>query len=166
MPKVLKMLTHADPQVTITANTPNVLSTIVQAEVPRGLGWVIPGTFPLVMKLRKSDGTDIHPESKIYVGLWVPSEPDRIWPVGYRTLYYPWHELSIDKQFDGDYRDAITFNLYMDILPLTEGERLIVQLISPDQIAPGQVRFYIPYWERTATEITEELAYRGSILLV
>ena len=166
MPKIAKVLTHADPQVTLTANTPNVLSTIITAEVPRGLGWVIPGAFPMVMKLRKADGTDIHPESRIYVGIWVPSEPDRIWPVGHRILYYPWAELSFDRQFDADYRDSIMFNLGVDILPLTESERLIIQIVSPDVVDPAKTVFYIPYWERTATEILDELAYRAGAILV
>jgi len=166
MAKVLKLLTHADPQVTLSQNTANVLSPIITATVPRGLGWVIPGNFPLVLKLQKADGTEISPESKLYIGIKVPSEPDRIWPVGFRVLYYPWAELSLDKQFDADYRDAIKIDLAMDILPLTEDEQLIIMLQSPDQISTSKVRFYIPYWERASIEIGEELTYRASILRV
>ncbi|MEM2125502.1 MAG: hypothetical protein QXQ53_03800 [Candidatus Methanosuratincola sp.] len=166
MPKVLKQLTHADPQVTLSANTPNVPSTIIRARVPRGLAWIFPGAFPWILKLVTSTGADIDPESKIYFYIRVPSEPDRLWPVGHRILYYPWADLDLAKQFDSDYRDAITVNLNLDILPLVEDEELIVQLISPDTIDTSRIRFYIPYWERTSTEVASELAYRASILRV
>ncbi len=166
MPKILKMLTHADPQVTLATNTANVLTPIITAKVPRGLAWVFPGSFPWVLKLVKADGTDISPESKIYFAIRVPSEPDRLWPVGWRILYYPWASLTLEKQFDADYREAITADLGMDVLPLSEDEELVILLHSPDQIDTTKVRFYIPYWERTSIEINEELSYRASVLRV
>lgn len=166
MPRILKLLTHADPQVTKTANTANVLSPIITAKVPRGLAWVIPGSFPWVLKLQKADGTELHPETRIYFFIRVPSEPDRLWPVGWRTLYYPWAELTIDKQFDEDYRQAITLDLGMDILPLTEDEELIISLLSPDVVDPNKIRFYIPYWERSSIEVNDELMYRANTIRV
>lgn len=166
MPKILKVLTHADPQVALSANTPNVLSPIVTATVPRGLAWVFPGSFPWVLKLVKSDGTDIDPESRIYFAIRVPAEPDRLWPVGYRILYYPWKELTLAQQMDSDYRDAITVSLGMDILPLAEDEQLVILLHSPDTIDTTKIRFHIPYFERGSTEISPELGYRASVLRV
>lgn len=166
MPKILKLLTHADPQVSLHANTPNVQSTIIRAVVPRGLAWVFPGTFPWVLKLQRSDGQEISPESKLYFYIRTPAEPDRLWPVGHRILYYPWAELSLDKQMDEDYRTAVTVNLGLDILPLAEEEELIIQCISPHVIDPSRIRFYIPYYERTSVEVNDELMYRASVLRV
>lgn len=164
MEKAQKFLTHADSFVTLTANTASVLTPILTAEVPRGLAWVIPGKFPLILKLQKSDGSEIGITSEFYFFIKIPSEGRIYFPVSSRFLYHPWADLSIAEQRDADYRDSLVIDLGVDFLPLVEEESLVIQLYSSDQIDTSKVRIYIPYFERAPAQIQDELAYRAEVL--
>jgi hypothetical protein len=164
--RVQKYLSHVDDAVTLSANTADVLSIIVSAQVPRGLAWVIPGKFPLILKLQASGGSEITITSKFYFGLMVPSEPDLVFNVGSKNYYHPWADLTIAQQRDADYQHALMVDFGIDFLALQEEEKLVIRLISPDVIDTSLIRFYIPYFERNPDEIDAELSYRAEWLKV
>jgi len=164
--RVLKYITHADSFVELKANTVGTLTTIFEAKVPRGLAWVIPGKFPLVLKLQQSDGSEIGITSEFYFGIKVPSEGHLVFPVSSRFIYHPWADLDIKDQRDIDFRESLMIDLGVDFLPIVEEESLLIQLYAAEQIDKTKVRVYIPYFERVPSEITEELAYRAEVLKV
>jgi len=164
--RIQKFLSHVSPYVTLKANTADVLTPIVEFKCPRGLSWVIPGRFPLILKLQKTDGSEIKGVSEIYWGLTTPSDPRRIYHVGAHNFYQPWADLSLDKQRDIDYEAALMIDLGIPFLPLQEEEAMFVQLYSADTIDTTKVIIYVPYFERAPSEIAEELGVRAELVKV
>ena len=161
-----KLLTHADPWVTSTANIPNRLSEGVRILCPRGLAWVLPGQFKLILKLQQSGGAEMPIDTEIYFGLQIPSENKLVFPVGTRLVYHPWADLSLSQQRDKDFDASLTCDLGMDFLPVQEEEALLIQLFSSQVIDTALVRFQIPYFEENIAGVSEELSYRAEVLRI
>ena len=164
MERVQKYITHADDFVKPTPNIANQLSVIFEAKVPRSLAWVIPGKFPMILKLQQAGGAEIDITSELYFHIRIPSVGRLLFPISPRIIYHPWVDLTTAQQRDADYRDSLVVNLGLEFLPLVEEESLVIQLYSPNVIDPSLLRIYIPYFERTPNEVTEELSYRAEIL--
>ena len=166
MEAIQKFITHTDDFVTITPNVANVPSVIFEATVPRSLAWVIPGQFPLILKLQQTGGAEIAITSELHFMIRIPSDRNILFPVSGRILYHPWADLSTAQQRNADYIDSLAVDLGVDFLPLIEEESLVIQLYSPNVIDPTLLRIYIPYFERTPNAILEELDYRAEVLRI
>jgi len=159
-----KLLTNSDTWVSIIPNTANQLTQIVRITCPRGLAWVIPGEFPLRLKMQATGGAELPISSEFYFGVRVPFEGQLIYPVGSRNLYHAWHDLSMRDQRDEDFSTAVLVDLGVDFLPIAEEEQLIISLFSSVVLAPALLRFQIPYFERSIADIGAELEYRRDAL--
>ena len=160
MPRVQKVLTQADPEVTLSPNAAGALSSIVKVAVPRGLAMVFPGRFPLVLKLKDSDGAELPDDSRIYFGIKKPGQPDFVHWFSARVLYEPWGNLTLAQQRNSEWEEAVTLDMQIPFLALVEEEELHIGVVSSSVAATAQVHFAIPYVERAAGEVGEELALR------
>ena len=166
MEAVQKFISHADEFVVIRPNVADVPSVIFEATVPRSLAWVIPGQFPLILKLQQADGTEIALTSELHFMVRIPSDKNVLFPVSGRIIYHPWADLTTAQQRNAEYIDSLVVDLGVDFLPLVEEESLIIQLTSPDVIDPARLRIYIPYFEQVPNAIPEELEYRAEVLKI
>lgn len=161
MPMVQKVLKQTDTDiVTLTANTANLLTPIIKVTCPRGLGMVFPGKFPLVMKLKSAVPAELPDDTKIYFGIKKPGQTDFIKWFTARTLYEPWGNLTVTQQRNADYQGSIIMDTQIPFIPIVEEEELYIGVLSTVVSATAQTTFSIPYVERGASEITEELALR------
>ena len=163
---IQKYITHTDDFVKPNPNVANVPSAIFEATVPRSLAWIIPGEFPLILKLQQADGSEIAITSELHFLVRIPSDKNILFPVSGRIIYHPWADLTTAQQRNAEFIDSLVIDLGVDFLPLIEEESLIIQLTSPNVIDPARLRIYIPYFEQTPDAIAEELAYREEVLRI
>lgn len=160
-------ITGTSPGVVLSDTVANVLTPFFTYTVPRGIGVVLPPKFPLVLKMM--GGTDAAPiaipgETKLYYGLKVPGDPDRVNPMGRRIVYRPWSELSLAQQQDDDFRGQLTVTLGDDFLPLAPEESFVLSVLGPAVVSGGTAGslqvIEVPYVEKRLDELNELLALR------
>lgn len=155
-----KKLTLAHSAFTGANGTANQLSDIFTWTVPQGLGWVIPGKFQLVLKLRSDATTELPDTTEIYFGFRTPDDPRRTVPIGTMILYQPFADLTTAQQQDTDYKDAVTIDLGKVILPLIQDETLVVSVYATAAASYANCEFTCPYAERKPSDLIQELAFR------
>ena len=137
-------LSSEDINVTKLANTPNVYSTVMKYIVPPGVVVNFPMYTRVVMKLLKSDGTEIDEKSEIVVKYkksdYVTEETLLTRP----ERYFRFKNLSKTQQLSAD--SAITFKMThrlmqklqavgSDIISFPESYVIMVQVKSPDTVS-------------------------------
>lgn len=157
------ILTQSSTGVTLSSPTANIIDDYAYYEVPKGIGVIIPGRFVFILKLQKSDGSDISVTSKLYFGFRTPTQPDRTIPCPNWYFYRPWSNLSISNQRDVDNQAAITVDLGIPQLALVEDEYFYLEVNTSDTIATANTVFEIPYVEQPANAVRPMLVLRRQV---
>lgn len=144
-------INQLDETVTFTPNIPGINSTVFTITVPEKVVYTIADGAVLVMKLRKANGDEIDPTSKvIFAGI----RPGRRLPVEIDGKdYRAWHSLSLNEQYDSNKNAAIRLLISRGRLDLLELHKFMIQVESPDLVDFEQSLFelevdYAPYRDR------------------
>lgn len=111
-------------------------------KVPTGADWEIPTIInPFFMKLIDSNGGELPPETRVYIGVRGPVD-EQIKELG-SEVYFTWSMLTLVQQMSKDYSDRCTFELELvrnrpeiQAVGLRSDERLYLLLEIPVGFTP------------------------------
>lgn len=137
-----------------------VITNIVEITVPKGLGYVIPGQFQLVLKLLDSAGTEMA-DATWFAFAFKKAGMKRAVPIGDVITYRPWADLTTAEQDDQDHARAVRVDLGKPFLALREDEILVIQAYhASGTVDISECEFEIPYGEGDAGDLDNEIALR------
>lgn len=150
-------LTTVTPGVSLSDTIPNVLTKFFEYRSPRGTAVVIPPAFPLTIELQGGSPIARLPgDTKIYFGLELPSDPDRVHHLARRLFYRPWAELTVAQMGDADFRSQLMVSLGFP-LPVGPEEALVILVKGPVACLgasnPGSQMVEIPYEAKDLAEL-------------
>ena len=135
-------LTSEDAYVNKLTNTPNVFTPVMVFTVPPAVEVIFPKTQPIVMKLYKSDGSEIDEKSKLYFAYKKPFS-DHYIKLTETKMYREFANLDLRDQRNRD--SMIRLEMYDKIkavlatrgkaaLKFTQDTEIALLLNSPDTV--------------------------------
>ena len=156
-----KKLNMSADGISTADGTANVISNIVEITVPKGLGYVIPGRFKLILKLMDDASGNEMPDDTWFAFGYKKAGMKRVIPIGDVIYYRPWADLSTDQQDDDDHARAVTVDLGKPFLPLREDEVFVIQAFhATGTVDISECEFEIPYAEGDAGDLDNEIKLR------
>ena len=114
------------------SNTPNVNSPGLIVTPPNNVFLAVPRFLLPVIKLFKSDGSQVSADTRIFVGKRRPGDMVPTFAPG-AFEYLPFFDLTTAQQRDGDNKGNLNPDLGKGIL-LREQEDMLIQFEGPDPI--------------------------------
>lgn len=128
-----EMKIHARHEyVTRSANTANVRSKVLAIKPPNGTFLVVRRILEAVIKLYKSGGSQLDPNTKVYIGKQRPGDASPTYAPGVFTLQ-SFYDLTSAQQRSSDNRATLAQDLGAGIA-LREQETLLIELEGPDVV--------------------------------
>lgn len=125
-------LHHAHEYVARVANTANVRSRVLTVTPPNGVFLTFDRLFRPVIKLMKSNGSQIDPNTRVFLGKKRPGDESPTYLPGSFTLQ-SFHDLTTAEQRNAKNRETLTQDLGAGIA-LREQEELVIEVLGPDVI--------------------------------